>query len=247
MPLIQHISTRCWWLASDYLVHTNKFHRWCAVAVAGVVALLIGCFIAFAVAEKYQLKDSFFYGALQFSFIDGGYPETFAYGLELAASMIFVWIAWVHHKKHWYAFAGILLVVFFDDAFQLHETIGHSLVVNFSVSPSVGDLGGFATTGLLSAVFWVFGVLKIESDDELCAYLLFTVYFAILIFFGVGVDALHGMFNGNGMQTLFTLLEDGGELVMTAVLSLSALGMLLRQRQSATAAKMPINSIYSKL
>lgn len=246
MPLIQHISTRCWWLASDYLMHTNRFHRWCSLVVTGVIALLISCFIAFAVAEKYQLKDSFFYGGLQFSFIDGGYPETFAYGLELAASMIFLWIARAHHKKHWYAFAGILLVIFFDDAFQLHETIGHGLVVKFGVSPSVGDLGGFATTGLLSAVFWVFGVFKIDSDDELCAYLLFTVYFALLIFFGVGVDAIHGMFKGDGMQTVFTLIEDGGELVMTAVLSLSALGMLQRQRQLATSEKMPINSMYSK-
>lgn len=246
MPLIQHISTRCWWLASDYLIHTNRFHRWCSLVVTCAIALLISCFIAFAVAEKYQLKDSFFYGGLQFSFIDGGYPETFSYGLELAASMIFLWIARAHHKKHWYAFAGILLVVFFDDAFQLHETIGHSLVMNFAVSPSVGDLGGFATTGLLSAVFWVLGVFKIDSDDELCAYLLFTVYFALLIFFGVGVDAFHGMFNGNGMQTVFTLIEDGGELVMTAVLSLSALGMLQRQRQLARVEKMPINSMYSK-
>lgn len=246
MPLIQHISTRCWWLASDYLIHTNRFHRWCSISVSCAIALLIGCFIAFAIAEKYQLKNSFFYGGLQFSFIDGGYPETFAYGLELAASFIFLWIARAHHKKHWYAFAGILLVIFFDDAFQLHESIGHSLVSHFGVSPAVGDLGGFAATGLLSAVFWVLGAVKITSDEELCAYLLFTVYFALLIFFGVGVDAVHGMFKGSGMQTLFTLLEDGGELVMTAILSLSALGMLQRQHQLATAEKMPISSIYSK-
>lgn len=245
--LMAHISARCVRLASSYLILPDRLHRWCALVVTGVIALLVSFFIAYAFAEKHHLEGSFFYGRLQFSFIDGGYPELFSYGLELAACTIFLWVAWAYHKKHWYAWAGIMFVIFLDDSFKLHETIGYVISAGLGLSPVVEDLVGFATTGLLSVVLWFLGIFIVTGDDELCAYLVFTVYFAILIFFGVGVDAMHGLLGGNASQTLFTLVEDGGELVMTAVMSLSALGMWLRQRQPAVAAGMPINSIFSKI
>jgi len=244
--LMTHLSTRCVWIASDYLILPHRLHRWFALVVSCVIALLIGCFIAFAFAEKHHLENAFFYGRLEFSFVDGGYPELFAYGLELLSCTIFLWVAWAYHKAHWYAWAGILFVIFLDDAFKLHETIGHVLGSELGLPSVVSDLIGFASTGLLSMVFWVLGIRVVKGDDELCAYFVFTAYFAILIFFGVGVDAMHGLLGSNTSQTLLTLIEDGGELLMTAVMNLSALGMWLRQRQPMVADNMPINSIFSK-
>jgi hypothetical protein len=145
-------------------------------------------------------------------------------------------------KKQWYAFAAILLVTFLDDVFELHEAIGHMFNAGLGLSPVAGDLIGFSTTGLLSVVFWLAGTRLIRGEDDWLAYLVFTAYFAILIFFGVGVDAVHGMLGRNVSQTLSTLIEDGGELVTTAVISLSAFGMWLRQKHGAIADGAPMES-----
>lgn len=230
--LLAHVSVRCLRLAQSYLVLSDRIYRCCVTMVAAAVIILIGCFVAYAFAEKHSIEGSFFYGRVQFSFIDGGYPELLGYFLELAACAIFAMFAWRHHKKHWYMWAIILFVVFLDDAFRLHETIGHAVSTNVGVSTSVGDLIGFASTGLLSAVFWVIGLRMVTDQNEFCAYLVFSAYFSTLIFFGVGVDAVHGLLGQNMSQTLFGLVEDGGELLLTAVISLSALGMWRLQRST---------------
>jgi len=229
----------CLRLARDFLILPDRAHRWSVAAVVGTIGILIACFVRYAYVERHHLVDSFFYDRLQFSFIDRGYPEMFGYGLELAACALFSLSAWVYRKKQWYAFAAILFLTFLDDAFELHEAIGHMFHAGLGVSPVVGDLIGFSMTGLLSVVFWFAGARLIREGDWL-PYLVFTVYFATLIFFGVGVDAVHGMLGKNVSQTLLTLIEDGGELVMTAVISLSAFGMWLRHKHAAIALGMPL-------
>lgn len=228
-------------IARDFLILPDRAHRWSVAAVSGMIATLVACFVRYAYVEKHHLLSSFFHGRLRFSFIDGGYPEIFGYGLELAACVLFAMSAWTYRKKHWYAFAAILLVTFLDDAFELHETIGRMSNAGLSLSPVAGDLIGFSSTGLLSVAFWVAGARLIHGEDDWLSYLVFTAYFAALIFFGVGVDAVHGMLGRNVSQTLSTLIEDGGELVMTAVISLSAFGMWLRQRRAAVAGSMPMD------
>lgn len=237
---------RCLQLGRHYLFVPDRLHRGFSIGVVLIIVGLVFCFVSFAYAEKYQLADNFFYGRLKFSFIDGGYPEIFGYILELTASVLFLLFAVAHHKKCWLAWSMILFIVFLDDAFQLHETIGHMYVDALGVIPVVGDLFGFATTGLVSAVFWLTGLRGISDKDDFPSYLLFSVYFALLIFFGVGVDAMHGLFGENASQTLLTLLEDGGELCMTAVIVISVLGMWMRQKLPVTAAAIQINPVVPK-
>jgi len=221
---------RCLRLARDFLILPDRVHRWSVAAVAGMISILIACFVAYAYVEKHHLVNSFFYGRLRFSFVDGGYPEIFGYGLELAACALFAMFARAYRKKQLYAFSAILFVAFLDDAFELHETIGHMFDIGLRLSPVVGDLIGFASTGLLSVAFWLAGARLIHEEEDWFSYLVFTAYFVTLIAFGVGVDAVHGMLGRNVSQTLMTLIEDGGELVTTAVISLSAFGMWLRRR-----------------
>lgn len=227
-------------LTRYFLILPDRAHRWSVAAVTGTIAVLIACFVRYAYVERHHLTDSFFYDRLQFSFVDRGYPEIFGYGLELAACALFAMLARMYGKKQWYAFAAILLVTFLDDAFELHEAIGHLFDAGLGLSPVAGDLIGFSTTGLFSVVFWLAGTRLIRGEDDWLAYLVFTAYFAILIFFGVGVDAVHGMLGRNVSQTLLTLIEDGGELVTTAVISLSAFGMWLRQKRGAIASGVPM-------
>lgn len=233
---------RCVALARDYLLPPYRLHRWCAAGVMGMVMLLLACFVMYAYVEKYHLTGSVFYGRLEYSFVDGGYPEMFGYALEVTACMLFVLFAMAYGKRHWFAWAAILFVTFVDDAFKLHENIGHVFVIAMHLEPAIGDLIGFAVTGLLPVVFWIAGVRTISGEEDLSAYLVFTVYFALLILFGVGVDAIHALVGKNASQTLFTLFEDGGELVMTAIITLSVFGMCLRQKSAVSDAAVSIDS-----
>ena len=237
-----HLVPRCLQLARDFLIPLDRAHRWSVAAVTGTIAILVACFVRYAYVERHHLTGSFFYGRLQFSFVDRGYPEIFGYGLELAACALFYMVARTYRTKQWYAFAAILFLTFLDDAFELHEAIGHMVNAGMGLSPVAGDLIGFSSTGLLSVVFWLAGARLIRTEEDWARYLVFTVYFATLIFFGVGVDAVHGMLGRNMSQTLMTLIEDGGELVMTAVISLSALGMWLRQKRAAVVSAVPMDS-----
>ena len=215
---IPNLVPRCLRSARDFLILPDRVHRWSLAVVTGTIAILIAGFIRYAYVEKHHLTDSFFHGRLQFSFVDRGYPESFGYGLELAACALFSVSAWVYRKKQWYAFAAILFVTFLDDAFELHEAIGRMFNAGLGLSPVVGDLIGFSSTGLLLLVSWLAGARMIHEEDDWFSYLAFTAYFAILVFFGVGVDAVHGMLGRNVSQTLLTLIEDGGELATTAVI-----------------------------
>lgn len=225
---ITYLIPRCLRLAQDYLIVPNRVHRWCIALVASTIVLLVSLFIRYAYVEKHHLTDSFFLGQVKFSFVDGGYPEMFGYGLELAACVLFAMFAWTHIKKQWYAWSAILLLTFFDDSFGLHEFIGHSAHNYLGVAPFVGDLIGFASTGLLSAAFWFAGVRYVQDKEDFSAYLVFTAYYSLLILFGVVVDAVHGSIGEHMSQTVFTLFEDGGELLTTATIALSAYGMWLR-------------------
>jgi hypothetical protein len=208
---------------------------------AGTVGILIACFVRYAYVEKHQLANSFFHDRLQFSFVDGGYPERFGYGLELAAFALFALFAWARRKPQWYACAAILFLTFLDDAFGLHEWVGGMVASEFGVLPVIGELIGFASTGLLSAAFWFAGARLIHSEQDWLPYLVFTAYIGILVFFGVGVDAVHGILGKDVSQTLLTVIEDGGELTTTALISLSAFGMWRRQKHAVAASRPPMD------
>lgn len=224
---------RCLQLAKSFLIVPDRLHRWCVIGVICTIAVLIGCFITYAYVEKFNITDHFLYGQVKFSFVDRGYPEFFGYLLELTSCVLFVLFASAHQKKCWYAWGVIMFVIFLDDALKMHESIGTLLSTGLGLSPVVGDLIGFASTGLLSGIFWIIGLSGLTGEEDFSAYLVFTVYFTLLIFFGVAVDAIHGIIGKNMSQTLFTLVEDGSELLITAVITLSVLGMWSRQALNA--------------
>lgn len=238
-----YLAPRCLRLARNFLILPDRSHRWAVAIVTGTIGILIACFVRYAYVEKHDLIDSFFHGRLQFSFVDRGFPEIFGYGLELAACALFAMSAWMYRSKQWYACAAILFVTFLDDAFELHETIGGMFTAGLGLSPATGDLIGFAWMGLLPAAFWIAGARWIRDEADWLPYLVFTAYFGILVFFGVGVDAVHGTVARNASQTLLTLIEDGGELAMIAIISLSAFGMWLRQRHAVAASGLPMNPV----
>ena len=243
---ITYLIPRCFGLAKEFLTVPQRSHRLTSVVVAIAIAILIALFVRYAYVEKYHLVDSFFYGHVKFSFVDDGYPEILGYALELTACAFFAMFAWTHLKKQWYAWSAILFITFLDDSIGLHEFIGRLAHTYLGVADVAGDLIGFASTGLLSAILWFAGVRYVKDKEDFSAYLVFTGYYTLLIFFGVVVDAVHGSIGEHMSQTVFTLFEDGGELVTTALIGLSSFGMWLKHSHSIETNDLPIGSAFPK-
>lgn len=223
-------------LARHYLIVPNRAHRFFAVATAITFAIFISLFLAYAVVEKYGMTGNSLFGQVKFSFVDRGYPEIFGYFLEFFCIGVFAVHALAHKKKHWLAWAGIFAIVLLDDSLGAHEVLGSLFFDEEILSPVMGGLAVFAIMGLMFAALWLAGLMVMPYDEsEFSVYLLLSIYFAALVFVGVGVDSLHAHFkdNFNLPDTLLTLAEDGSELFLTAVMAITALGLWYRNPEKA--------------
>ena len=70
---------------------------------------------------------------------------------------------------------------------------------------------------VLVAVVWAAHARAGSRDRAVSAVLI--VLFGALVFFGIVVDAVHHLvFPGPGLRPLFTVLEDGGEMVVLSII-----------------------------
>jgi hypothetical protein len=226
-PLIVSLSRR-------YILVNDPAHRLFALVSALLFVLVTCLFTAYAFVEKMHLTQNFLYGQVKFSFVDWGYPESLGYAFTLMAAVFFLRFAMGTGNKHWLAWSAICIVIFLDDSMQFHETIGASLVTTEGISAGVSELMGFALMGSLIGVFWLAGLwFSPKRKADVISYLLFSVYLALLIFAGVGIDFLHDVLKTHFSvsETIMALLEDGSELALQMVLAISAFGMWRLQRQ----------------
>ena len=187
---------------------------------------IIVCFLTYAFAEKMGNQESFFYGKLEFSFVDHSYAERFGYFLELFTASMFAAFAWAHKKSAWLSWSIIFLILFLDDFAGIHEMFGRTFVAS-GLLYDAGEIAGFSILGCFICFFWWRGFTKLRDDaDQKLNYLLFTVYFAALLFFGIVMDGFHSFLTKSYdvSETIMTLMEDGLELLMLNVAAISSLG-----------------------
>jgi len=209
---------------------TQRFFAYLLILANIVIAVL---FICFAFAEKYQLTSNPFYGRLEFSFIDGGYPERFGYVLELLIAFFFLARALSTRAWFWLSWSAVFIIIFLDDFLKLHETI--PLVLTGSEDSFIfsSDLIGFLfflpIILLILSVGFYFCPPQGRSYE---LFLLFVGYLGFLIILGVGLDFIHPILAETfGIsETLLTLIEDGGELVILTCLTLTSACLFLEKK-----------------
>jgi hypothetical protein len=218
-------------LARHYLVVPNCFHRFFAVTTAIMFVIFIGLFIGYAVVEKYQITDNLLFGQVKYSFVDWGYPEIFGYFLELFCIGVFTLHALANNKRYWLAWSAIFVIVLLDDSIGAHEVLASVFFDEKTLSPVMGGIAVFAVMGLMFAGLWLVGLMAMPHNaTEFSVYLLFSIYFAALVLVGVGIDSMHALLKGyfHLPDTALTLLEDGTELLLTAIMAITALGLWYR-------------------
>lgn len=156
---------------------------------------------------------------------DNGVAENFEY---IEYVMVVCFAGYLAFSKKLYGFLGWLFLFFFlflEDCFEFHEHAGLYFAKALNFKSAFGlrprDFGeltyeGFLGIFVFSAIGWMYykgnEFFRKTSIDILLLFLLF-------LFFGVGVDMLaETVHEVHIVSIVFTLLEDGGEMIMLSVL-----------------------------
>lgn len=181
---------------------------------------------------------------------DGGYAEWYGYAKQISSVVVLVLIYRRVRGPAYVAWALTVLVVFVDDFFLVHETLGGEIAERLGLGPAFGlrgqDFGELITWAILGVCLLVVLVIahrrsapEVRRDSRVLAALLLA-----LGFFGVVVDMLHIKATGR-LERFMGLSEDGGELVVLSVVAAFVVGSMLvsvpptpgRGRRSASSAE----------
>ncbi|MBA1274513.1 hypothetical protein [Stutzerimonas azotifigens] len=154
---------------------------------------------------------------------DRGYPEVFQYLKWFWIVLLFGYLALLRRSPTYLAWAMVFAYFLADDALALHERVGALFAVHLDIAPpfglrveDVGELAASAAMGVLLLALVCWGYLagrpafkKISHDTLLLI--------GALVFFGVGFDMAHIIIPlGEAGDLLFSVLEDGGEMLVAS-------------------------------
>ena len=162
---------------------------------------------------------------------DGGYPEWFQYTKELSIGVVLALVAAVRRRSLYAVLSAMFLYLFADDFLMIHERAGMFLASIFGLEARFGlkpvDLGELGAYAVIAAVFGAASVLAYRRSDAATRAVgrWFLVLIALLAFAGVAMDMAHAAMESSAMAPLFTLLEDGGEMVVMSAITALSVGL----------------------
>jgi hypothetical protein len=172
---------------------------------------------------------------------DRGYAEVVQYvkAFWVALMLAAVWRS-TRARVH-AVWAAIYAYIVCDDATRLHERAGLIVAEHTHYGTLLGlrarDLGeltfAFALATALLALLFV--LYRRSCDDARHATQDLVLLFGLLGFCGVFVDMLHVLSTGGPAEALFSVLEDGGEMVALSMTCAYAFDLLQRRGERPVA------------
>lgn len=151
---------------------------------------------------------------------DHGLAEIFQYAQELAIAILLILSAKRLKLKALYSWAALFLYIVADDSLSIHENLGAYLAELGRFAPSFlrpQDVGELIVSGSAGAIFFsAIGVCYFKGGPRFRSISHdIAILFSGLVFFGVFVDALHGMLYKIGE---LGLIEDSGEMIVISLI-----------------------------
>lgn len=181
-------------------------------AMLAIDAIILILFLSWAFVTHYKMVRSPLYGSLLFSKVDFSLMEMWGYIKEILIIAIAARYAMRSSNSFSLAYAVLFIAVLLDDSLQLHERLGGWL----AHSAGLGSLGFLMAPILISGTPFALVLLAYwmlpgrERSRFTPPLLLFFMLSFLAVVMDHMVDALVGT---HRMQTLFALIEDGGEMV----------------------------------
>ncbi|NJR52038.1 MAG: hypothetical protein HC780_23165 [Leptolyngbyaceae cyanobacterium CSU_1_3] len=155
---------------------------------------------------------------------DGGYAELFQYLKEFWSIALLSFLAIQTRSRSYLSWSSFFCYLLIDDSLSIHERLGDFIAEKLAFSALLklrpvdfGELLVFGVSGLffltLIAIAYYLGDSFFRRASRKLIMLLL-----VLAFFGVAVDMLHVVFKFSRFEPLFSVLEDGGEMVVMSVM-----------------------------
>lgn len=156
---------------------------------------------------------------------DWSVGEIFNYCKELLLFILSLWLVKATKQPLFVAWSLVFIYLLVDDALGLHELFGflfHHLVPTASVagldSRNIGEFLFFVLAGSVLLTFLWQAHRYSQAPSRTFTWSLLP-WLALLVFCGVFIDAVHILFMENSTSDfIFTLLEDGGEMVVLSIM-----------------------------
>lgn len=215
---------------------TQRLARWIGRGLAAedrfdyrLLAVLVAIDLCFVALYGINATTSLLHRSRLFAIQwDGGYPEWFQYTKEISIAVVLALVATVRRRSLYVVLSVMFLYLFADDFLLIHERAGIFLASTFGLQARFGlkpmDLGELGAYAIIAAVFGTASVLAYRRSDTATRAVgrWFVALMALLAFAGVAMDMAHARLENDAIAPLFTLLEDGGEmLVMSAITAFS--------------------------
>ena len=153
---------------------------------------------------------------------DRGYAEIFQYIKYFWIIILFIYILRSTKIILYLSWVLVFVFFFFNDAFQLHQEIGHYIARNFDFNPpfhlslqDVGELVYFIISGVLISgmLFWSY---KRGNQNFKISTIDLGIFMLVIVFFGVVVDAVYVAFRLYGVG--LSIFEDTGEMLVVSLI-----------------------------
>lgn len=190
-----------------------------AGALLSLTALVDVLLIGFYVAQSLVGRPGGFVFDLG---ADRGYGEFFQYTKSLWAAVL-LGTLWLQRRSGVYlGWALVCAYLLVDDAFTLHERAGWAIRDLVPGQPGwavhAGELAFLAGVGISLLVILAATYSRASREDREISIVLAGL-FAILVFFGVVLDAVHHLlFPSPALRSAFTTVEDGGEMLTLSLI-----------------------------
>ncbi len=203
-------------------MRTEQHKRYCYVVLA-LCLFLDFSFILLHIVTSYQ--KSAYSDSILLLDTPYGLPELFQF---LKYMFILTLIATYILKNKWKSYVALFilfLTFFMDDLFQLHNLVASYIATVFQLKESWGlkgqDLGYIIYILCLGVIVlsisW-FGFFK-TSNKTRNGYKTIMLLVFLFLFFGIIMDGVnHFMTYTYGPQILFTVIEEGGEMIALSLL-----------------------------
>lgn len=154
---------------------------------------------------------------------DFGHAEVYQYIKLFWISGLLFAIFICRHMFIYLCWTILFVFLLLDDALQVHENVGQYLSRELALNPFWGlrsqDLGELIASAIAGAVLLIPLALThlLSKSPERAVSFRLALLFAILVFFGVGVDMLHSA-AGSILKKPLGIVEDGGEMVVVSLM-----------------------------
>ena len=172
---------------------------------------------------------------------DGGFAEMMQYMKAYWISLLMGWLAFRNRELHYAAWSMLFLYLMADDWLQVHEQLGATLTLKYTIPNAFGlrgvDFGELVVSAaaallLLPSVCLTFlrASPRVRTVGTRMAMILFGI-----VFFGVGVDVLHSMVNHIRFYgPAATIVEDLGEMIVMTIGCSYVFGEVLQYRRTGS-------------